>query len=63
MCHREAFREDIIKKCVFCKTEDNGIEHVTNDCIKFKKGGEELMNKLNKLDANTKNKILLEIIE
>ena len=63
MCHREAFREDIIKKCVFYKTEDNGIEHVTNDCIKFKKVREELMNKLNKLDANTKNKILLEIIE
>ena len=34
MCHRGAFREDIIKKYVFCKTEDNG---VTNNCIKFKK--------------------------
>ena len=37
MCHRGAFREDINKKCVLCKTEDNGIEHVTNNCIKFKK--------------------------
>jgi len=63
MCHRGAFREDIIKKCVFCKTEDNGIEHVTNNCIKFKKVREELIDKLNKLDANTKNKTLLEIIE
>ena len=63
MCHRGAFREDIIKKCVFCKTEDNGIEYVTNNCIKFKKVREELIDKLNKLDANTKNKTLLEIIE
>ena len=63
MCHRGAFREDITKKCVFCKTEDNGIEHVTNNCIKFKKVREELIDKLNKLDANTKNKTLLEIIE
>ena len=63
MCHRGAFREDIIKKCVFCKTEDNGIDHVTNNCIKFKKVREELIDKLNKLDANTKNKTLLEIIE
>ena len=63
MCHRGAFREDIIEKCVFCKTEDNGIEHVTNNCIKFKKVREELIDKLNKLDANTKNKTSLEIIE
>ena len=63
MCHRGAFREDIIKKCVFCKTEDNGREHVTNNYIKFKKVKEELIDKLNKLDANTKNKTLLEIIE
>ena len=63
MCHRGAFREDINKKCVFCKTEDNGIEHVTNNCIKFKKEREEIIKKLNNLDANTKNKTLLEIIE
>ena len=56
MCHIGAFREDIIEKQVFCKTEDNGIEHVTNNCIKFKKVREELIDKLNKLDANTKNK-------
>ena len=61
--HRGAFREDINKKCVFCKTEDNGIEHVTNNCIKFKKEREEIIKKLNNLDTNTKNKTLLEIIE
>ena len=63
MNHRGDLRKDIIEKCVFCKTEDNGIEHVTNNCIKFKKVREELIDKLNKLDANTKNKTLLEIIE
>jgi len=54
MYHRGAFRKDIFKKCVFSKTEDNGIEHVTNNCNKFKKVREELIDKLNKLDANTK---------
>ena len=62
MCHREALREGIIEKCVFCKTIDNGIEHVTNNYIKIKKAREEFIDKLNKLDANTKNKTLLEII-
>ena len=61
--HRGAFREDIIEKCVFCKTEDNGIEHVTNNCVDFKKIREELIDKFNKLEANTKNKELLEIID
>ena len=37
ICHRGAFREDFIKKCVFCYTEDDGIMHVTNNSIKFKK--------------------------
>ena len=63
MCHRGAFREDIIEKCVFYKIDDNGIEHVTNNCIKFKKIREELIDKLNKLDAKTKNKTLLKITE
>ena len=63
MCHREGFRSDINEKCVFYENEDNGIEHVTNNCIKFKKEREEIINKLNNLDANTKNKTLLEIIE
>ena len=63
MNYRGDLRNDIIEKCVFCKTEDNGIEHVTNNCIKFKKVREELIDKLNKLDANTKNKTLLVIIE
>ena len=39
------------------------VEHIRNNCIKFKKVREELTDKLNKLDANTKNKTLLEIIE
>ena len=63
MCHREAFRKDFNEKCVFCKTEDNGIEHITNNCIKFKNEREEIINKLNNLDNNTKNKTLLEIIK
>ena len=63
MCHRGVFRENIIEKCVLCKTEDNGIEHITNNCIKFKKVREEFIDKLNKLDTNTKYKTLLEIIE
>ena len=42
MCHRGAFRKIINEKYVFCETEDNGIEHVTNNCIKFKKEREEI---------------------
>ena len=45
------------------QTEDNGIEYVTNNCIKFKKVREELIEKFNKLDTNTRNITLLEIIE
>ena len=54
MCHRGAFRENINEKCLFCKIEDNGIEHVTNKCIKFKKAREEIIKKLNNLDVNIK---------
>ena len=42
---------------------DNGIEHVTNNCIKFKNEREEIIKQLNNIDNNTKNKTLLEIIE
>ena len=63
MCHRGAFRKDINEKCLFCEKEDNGIEHVTNNCIKFKKEREEIIKKLNNLDTNTKNKTLLKTIE
>ena len=59
ICHRWAFSEDIIEKCVICKIEDNGIKHVTNNCIKFKKVREELIDKLNKLYGNTKNNWIL----
>ena len=56
ICHRESFREDIIEKFIFCKTEANGIEYIINNCINFKKVRKELRVKLNKLDSNTKNK-------
>ena len=49
MCHRGAFRKDInenSEKCVFCKTEDNGIKYITNNCIKFKKAREEIIKNL-----------------
>ena len=35
MCHRGAFRKDINEKCLLCETEDNGIEHVINNCKKL----------------------------
>ena len=54
MCHRGAYRENIIEKCVFYKTEDDGIEHVTNNCIKFKKVRKGLIDKLYKLDLYKK---------
>ena len=63
MCHRGAFREDINKKCLLCEKEDNGIEHVINNCNKLKKERNDLITELNKLDANTKNKTLLKVIE
>ena len=63
MCHRRAFREDINKKYLLCEKEDNGIEHVINNCKKLKKERNELITELNKLDANTKNKTLLKAIE
>ena len=58
MCHRGAFREDINKKCLLY-----GIEHVINNCNKLKKERNDLITELNKLDANTKNKTLLKVIE
>ena len=63
MCHRGAFREDINKKCLLCEKEDNGIEHVINNCKKLKKERNELITELNKLDVETKNKTLLKVIE
>ena len=63
MCHRGAFREDINKKCLLCEKEDNGIEHVINNCKKLKKERNELITELNKLDIETKNKTLLKAIE
>ena len=60
---QRSFQKRINEKYVFCETEDNGIEHITNNCIKFKKTREEIIKKINNLDAKTKNKTLLEIIE
>ena len=37
MCRRGAFRKDINEKCLFCKTEDNGIEQCYNLRKKEKK--------------------------
>ena len=56
MCHRGAFRKDINEKCLLCETEDNGIEHVINNCKKLKKKRNELINELNKLDVEKKIK-------
>ena len=56
MCHIGAFRKYINEKCELCEIEDNGIEHVTNNCIKLKKETEEIINKLNNSDVNIKNK-------
>ena len=63
VCHRGAFREDIYEKYILCKKENNGIEHVINNCEKLEKERKELVTELNKLDAKTKKKTLLKIIE
>ena len=63
MCHRGAFRKDINEKCLLCEKEDNGIEHIINNCKKLSKERNELITELNKLDAETKNKTLLKAIE
>ena len=63
MCHRGAFREDINKKCLLCEKDNNGIEHVINECEKLKKERNQLIVELNKLDNKIKNKTLLESIE
>ena len=37
MYHRGSFRKDINEKFILCETEDNGIEHVINNCKKLEK--------------------------
>ena len=54
MCHRGAFRKDIKEKCLLCEKEDNGIEHIINNCKKVSKERNELITELNKLDVETK---------
>ena len=63
MCHRGCFREDIYKKCVLCKKEDNNIKHVINECEIMKELREKLKNELEELDRKTNNLNLLESIE
>ena len=46
MYHRGAFRKDINEKCLLCETEDNGIEHVINNCKKLEKERNELITEL-----------------
>ena len=36
MCHRGNFREDIYKKCILCKKEDNNIKYVINESMAMK---------------------------
>ena len=64
MCGRGSFRNDIpgLEKCVLCKIEDNGIEHVINICEELKDEREELLRELNNLDNKTDNMTLLEAI-
>ena len=62
MCHRGCFREDIYKKCVLCKKEDNNIKHVINECEILKELRDKLKNELKGLDRKTIN-LLLENIE
>ena len=57
------FRVDINKKCILCKTENNSINHVVNVCKELEKERNDLINQINKFDKNTKNKIILEVIE
>ena len=49
---------DLIKKQTFFLflKEDNGIEHVINNCEKLKKERKELIGELNKLDTKIKLK-------
>ena len=63
MLHRGAFREDINKKCLLCEKNNNGIEHVINECEKLEKERKNLIVELIKLDDKIKNQTLLESIE
>ena len=46
MWHRGAFRKNINEKYLLCKKEDNGIEHVINNCKILKKERNELITEL-----------------
>jgi len=63
MCHRGAFRSDIFEKCILCKKENNGIEHVTNECQILNDIRNKTIEELTKLNINTQNKTFLHIIE
>ena len=63
MCLRGSFREDIYKKCVLYKKEDNNIYHVINEYEIMKELRDKLKNELEGLDKKTINLNLLESIE
>ena len=46
MCLRGSFREDIYKKCVLYKKEDNNIYHVINEYEIMKELRDKLKNEL-----------------
>jgi hypothetical protein len=55
MCLRGSFREDIYKKCVLYKKEDNNIYHVINEYEIMKELRDKLKNELEGLDKKTIN--------
>ena len=48
---------------ILCEKDNNGIEHVINECEKLEKERKNLIVELNKLDDKIKNKILIKSIE
>ena len=50
--------EDINKKYLLYKTENNRINYAINYQIKLEKKRKELIEKLNEFDKNTKNKTI-----
>ena len=64
MTGRGSFRKDIpgLEKCVLCKVEDNGIEHVINLCNELEEERKELLSELNILDNKTRDMTLLDAI-
>ena len=49
---------DIYKKCVLCKDDDNGLEHVVNECVKLKNEREQLLKNLNNINNRIDTELL-----